>query len=47
MEPVRACFVFIKIDENIMQVPVQTLMLSQVQSVLLWSDDAFKAALPC
>ncbi len=33
---IRACFVFIKIDENIMQVPAQTLMLSQVvQSVLL------------
>ncbi len=44
---IRACFVFIKIDENIMQVPAQTLMLSQVvQSVLLWSDDAFKSGSP-
>ena len=44
---IRACFVFIKIDENIMNVPAQTLMLSQVvQSFLLWSDDAFKSGSP-
>ena len=44
---IRACFVFIKIDENIMNVPAQTLMLSQVvQSVLLWSDEAFKSCSP-
>ena len=35
---IRACFVFVRLDENLMNVPAQTLMLSQaVQSVLLWS----------
>ena len=44
---IRACFVFVRMDENLMNVPAQTLMLSQaVQSVLLWSDNAFRNSSP-
>lgn len=39
---IKACFVFIRMDENLQAVPAQTLALSQaVQSILLWSDRAF------
>ena len=39
---IRACFVFIKMDKHLKNVPPKTLMLSQVvQSVLLWSDNVF------
>ena len=44
---IRACFVFVRMDENLMNVPAQTLMLSQaLQSVLLWSDNAFRNSSP-
>jgi hypothetical protein len=39
---IKACFVFLRIDEHLSAVPAQTLSLSQiVQSMLLWSDRAF------
>ena len=41
------CFVFLRMDENLSAVPAETLALSQiVQSVLLWSDVAFKMRSP-
>lgn len=44
---IKACFVFLRMDENLEQVPAETLALSQiVQSVLLWSDMAFKEKSP-
>ncbi len=40
---IRACFVFLRMDEDLSSVPAETLALSQVvQSVLLWSDTAFR-----
>lgn len=39
---IRACFIFIRMDEELSKVPAETLALSQVvQSMLLWSDAAF------
>ncbi|MEM1360570.1 MAG: hypothetical protein AAGF94_02495 [Pseudomonadota bacterium] len=39
---IRACFVFLRMDEELSAVPADTLALSQiVQSILLWSDTAF------
>jgi len=44
---IKACFVFLRMDENLSAVPAETLALSQVvQSVLLWSDNAFKGRSP-
>ena len=44
---IKACFVFLRMDENLESVPADTLALSQiVQSVLLWSDTAFKEKSP-
>lgn len=44
---IRACFVFIRVDDAIAAVPVETLALSQaVQLILLWSDTAFVGASP-
>ncbi|MFK7879709.1 hypothetical protein [Roseobacter sp.] len=44
---IKACFVFLKMDEELSAVPAETLALSQiVQSVLLWSDTAFRGASP-
>lgn len=44
---IKACFVFLRMDENLSDVPAETLALSQiVQSVLLWSDTAFKDRSP-
>jgi hypothetical protein len=44
---IKACFVFLRMDENLRAVPAETLALSQiVQSVLLWSDQAFKDRAP-
>jgi hypothetical protein len=44
---VQACFVFVRMDENLSDVPAETLALSQaVQSILLWSDTAFTKASP-
>jgi hypothetical protein len=40
---IKACFVFLRMDAHLMAVPAETLALSQiVQSVLLWSDTAFR-----
>lgn len=39
---IRACFIFIRMDEEMSKLPAETLALGQVvQSVLLWSDRAF------
>jgi hypothetical protein len=39
---IRACFVFLRMDEEFSAVPADTLALSQaVQSVVVWSDTAF------
>ena len=39
---IRACFVFLRMDENLSSVPAETLALSQmVQTIILWSDTAF------
>ena len=44
---IKACFVFLRMDEHLSNVPAQTLALSQiVQSMVLWSDTAFKDASP-
>ena len=49
---IRACFVFLRMDAALSDVPAETLALSQmVQTILLWSDTAFTdrsplAALP-
>ena len=40
---IKACFVFLRMDAALSEVPAQTLALSQiVQSILLWSDTAFQ-----
>jgi hypothetical protein len=39
---IRAAFVFLRMDADLMAVPAETLALSQaVQTILLWSDTAF------
>jgi hypothetical protein len=44
---IRACFVFLRMDEHLSALPAETLALSQaVQSILLWSDKAFVGASP-
>jgi hypothetical protein len=44
---IKACFVFLRMDEELGAVPAETLALSQiVQSVLLWSNVAFRARSP-
>ena len=44
---IRACFVFLRMDGEMSAVPAETLALSQiVQSVLLWSDIAFRERSP-
>ncbi|MFK7743523.1 MAG: hypothetical protein AB8B47_00605 [Roseobacter sp.] len=44
---IKACFVFLRMDNHLSAVPAETLALSQiVQSVLLWSDTAFKDRSP-
>jgi hypothetical protein len=44
---IKACFVFLRMDEHLSAVPADTLALSQmVQSVLLWSDRAFSDQSP-
>ncbi|KIN63794.1 hypothetical protein Z946_2668 [Sulfitobacter noctilucicola] len=40
---IKACFVFLRMDQHLSEVPAQTLALSQVvQSMVLWSDTAFQ-----
>lgn len=44
---ILACFVFLRMDDDLSAVPAETLALSQaVQSVLLWSDTAFRSESP-
>lgn len=44
---IKACFVFLRMDEHLSDIPAETLALSQiVQSYLLWSDEAFKDQSP-
>jgi hypothetical protein len=44
---IRACFVFLRMDAHLAEVPAETLALSQaVQSILLWSDRAFMDTSP-
>ena len=44
---IQACFVFLRMDQYLLKVPAQTLALSQVvQSMLLWSDLAFRERSP-
>ena len=44
---IKACFVFLRMDAQLSEVPAQSLALSQiVQSYLLWSDDAFRDQSP-
>jgi len=44
---IGACFVFLRMDEHLGDVPADTLALSQaVQSMLLWSENAFGARSP-
>lgn len=44
---IQACFVFLRMDAYLSVVPAETLALSQVvQSVLLWSDLAFREQSP-
>ncbi|MEM1387139.1 MAG: hypothetical protein AAF748_08615 [Pseudomonadota bacterium] len=44
---IQASFVFLRMDEHLAAVPAETLALSQVvQTILLWSDQAFHAQSP-
>ena len=44
---IKACFVFLRMDDHLSKVPAETLALSQtVQSILLWSDVAFRDRSP-
>ncbi|WP_224825263.1 hypothetical protein [Cognatishimia sp. MH4019] len=44
---IKACFIFLRMDEQLSAVPAETLALSQiVQSIVLWSDVAFREASP-
>jgi len=44
---IRACFVFVRMDEHMRDIPAETLALGQaVQSILLWSDLAFTDVSP-
>ncbi|MFO7772118.1 MAG: hypothetical protein R6V38_12385 [Roseovarius gahaiensis] len=44
---IKASFVFLRMDKELSTVPAETLALSQiVQTILLWSDTAFRTASP-
>ena len=44
---IRACFVLLRMDGHLSSVPAETLALSQaVQSILVWSDQAFLGCAP-
>lgn len=44
---IKACFVFVRMDAHLSEIPAETLALSQmVQTVLLWSDRAFMETSP-
>lgn len=44
---IRAAFVFLRMDKELSKIPAETLALSQVvQTILLWSDTAFRTQSP-
>ncbi|PTX56921.1 hypothetical protein C8N43_1586 [Litoreibacter ponti] len=44
---IKACFVFVRMDEIMSEIPADTICLGQVvQSILLWSDEAFLGTSP-
>jgi hypothetical protein len=44
---IKACFIFLRMDDELSAVPAETLALSQVvQSMLVWSDGAFREQSP-
>ena len=44
---IQACFVFLRMDESLVEMPAEALALSQaVQAILLWSDAAFTGRSP-
>ncbi|MCR8827545.1 hypothetical protein [Pseudosulfitobacter koreensis] len=44
---IKACFVFVRMDDALTALPADTLVLGQVaQSIVLWSDMAFVASSP-
>lgn len=44
---IKACFVFLRMDQHLSDMPAETLALTQaVQSMLLWSDLAFRNRSP-
>ena len=44
---IKACFIFLRMDAELAQVPAEALALSQVvQSMLVWSDTAFREQSP-
>ncbi len=44
---IKACFVFLKLDDALAAMPAETLALAQaVQSIVLWSDRAFDGTSP-
>lgn len=44
---IKACFVFLRMDEIMQEIPADTICLGQaVQSMLLWSDEAFLNSSP-
>lgn len=44
---IKACFIFVRMDEVMSEIPAETICLGQVvQSILLWSDEAFLGSSP-
>ncbi|RLJ60589.1 hypothetical protein BCF46_0792 [Litoreibacter meonggei] len=44
---IKACFVFVRMDDVMSDIPAETICLGQaVQSILLWSDEAFLGSSP-
>ena len=44
---IKACFVFVRMDDAMAELPAETICLGQVvHSILLWSDEAFQGASP-
>lgn len=44
---IKACFVFLRMDGHLAELPAETIALGQaVQAILLWSDNAFRESSP-
>ena len=44
---IKACFVFVRMDDTMSEMPAETICLGQVvHSILLWSDEAFLGSSP-